>query len=112
MKSLLAVLALAIAVPAYAQTDQTEPGVAADHAPARTPPGQTAQGVGEIKAVDAKGGTITLHHGPIAAIGWPAMTMTFHATPEVLAAARPGQRVAFTLAPDQSLVTAITPQPR
>ena len=36
--------------------------------------------------------------------------MTFNATPEVLQSAKAGQTVAFTLQPDQSLVTAVTPR--
>jgi Cu(I)/Ag(I) efflux system protein CusF len=106
MKSLFAALALLAAAPAYAQAERPTPGMQADPEPAAAP----VQGVGQVKAVDARGGAITIHHGPIAALGWPAMTMTFHATPEVLQSAKVGQTVAFTLQPDQSLVTSVTPR--
>ena len=46
---------------------------------------------------NAKAGTVTLHHAPIPALKWPAMTMTFKATPEVLKAAKAGKSVTFTL---------------
>ena len=85
----------AIATPALAQHDhnhgEAPPAAAAASAPAG------AQGVGVIKSVDAKAGTITLHHGPIAALNWPAMTMTFKAAPDALKAAKPGATVTFTL---------------
>ena len=51
-------------------------------------PGATAakhgKGVGVIKAIDTKKGTLTIQHGPIPAVSWPAMTMTFRATPPSL----------------------------
>ncbi|MFC6628050.1 copper-binding protein [Sphingomonas yabuuchiae] len=42
---------------------------------------KSGSGSGTITAVDAKGGTVTIKHGPIPTIGWPAMTMTFRASP-------------------------------
>ncbi len=58
---------------------------------------KTGNGMGTITAVDAKGGTVTIKHGPIPSIGWPAMTMTFKAAPPaLLKGLRSGQRVAFT----------------
>lgn len=93
MKTLLVLLAsAAIATPALAQHDHNH-GEAAPAAPA--PAG--AQGTGVVKSIDTKAGTITLHHGPIAALNWPAMTMTFKAAPDALKAAKPGATVTFTL---------------
>ncbi len=43
------------------------------------PAAKHGQGKGVIKAIDSKAGTLTIQHGPIAAVGWPAMTMTFKA---------------------------------
>jgi len=82
--------ALAIAAPAAAQHE-------GHGAPAASPAEGTIQGVGTVKAVNAKAGTITLHHGPIAALKWPAMTMTFKAAPDVIQAAKAGKSVTFTL---------------
>jgi Cu/Ag efflux protein CusF len=53
---------------------------------------------------------VTLHHGPIASLGWPAMTMTFKAAPDALRAAKPGQTVKFTLQTPDNLIVAIQPQ--
>ena len=30
-----------------------------------------------VKKLDAKAGVVTLSHGPVATLNWPAMTMTF-----------------------------------
>jgi Cu(I)/Ag(I) efflux system protein CusF len=49
-----------------------------------TPAAKTGKGTGVIKAIDPSGGTVTIQHGPIPAVGWPAMTMTFKATPVAL----------------------------
>ena len=35
------------------------------------------EGAATVKAVDASKGVVTLAHGPIASIKWPAMTMDF-----------------------------------
>ena len=52
---------------------------------------------GVVKAVNAKTGVIKIHHAPIPALKWPAMTMDFKAAPAVLAAAKVGKSVNFTL---------------
>jgi len=73
---------------------------------------KSGSGSGTITAVDAKGGTVTIKHGPIPTIGWPAMTMTFRASPPaLLKGLRWGQRVAF-IAKAKGMtaeVTAISP---
>ena len=57
---------------------------------------KTGSGVGVIKAVDPKAGTVTIQHGPIPAVGWPAMTMAFKAAPpSLLKTAKVGRKVAF-----------------
>ncbi|HWX00101.1 copper-binding protein [Collimonas sp.] len=35
------------------------------------------QATGVVKAVDTAKGTVTLAHGPVKSLNWPAMTMTF-----------------------------------
>ncbi|TAJ68792.1 MAG: copper-binding protein [Phenylobacterium sp.] len=82
--------ALAIAAPAAAQHE-------GHGATSAKPAAGVVQGTGTVKGVNAKAGTVTLHHGPIAALKWPAMTMTFKATPEALQAAKTGKSVTFTL---------------
>ena len=92
-----AAVALAISGPAFAQADHDmnkmpgmggRPGIS----PAAGP-----QGTGVIKKIDARSGSVTLQHGPIAALNWPAMTMAFKADPALLKTVKVGQRVAFTV---------------
>jgi Cu(I)/Ag(I) efflux system periplasmic protein CusF len=42
---------------------------------------KTGKGTGVITEIDAAGGHLTIKHGPIASLGWPAMTMGFKAKP-------------------------------
>ncbi|WNL48508.1 copper-binding protein (plasmid) [Dyella sp. BiH032] len=70
-----------------------------------------AQGVGVVKAIDTTQGTITLQHGAIASIGWPAMTMPFKvASADLLKVARVGDKVQFTLRPagKDTMLTSVT----
>jgi Cu(I)/Ag(I) efflux system membrane fusion protein len=51
-------------------------------APAATPDKATKssvshQAVGTLEAIDAKNGTVTVTHAPVASLNWPAMTMDF-----------------------------------
>ncbi len=39
--------------------------------------GQTHHATGTIKNIDAAKGTVTVDHGPVKSLEWPAMTMTF-----------------------------------
>lgn len=55
-------------------------------------------GTGVVKSVDSNKGVVTIAHEPIKTLGWPAMTMGFKTKdPKVLAHAKPGERVRFTL---------------
>src|SRR6266567_235880 len=38
---------------------------------------QSHKGVGTVKKVDSAGGKVTIAHGPIPTMKWPAMNMTF-----------------------------------
>jgi Cu(I)/Ag(I) efflux system protein CusF len=91
MKILIAVAALALSSPALAQS-APDPGATAS---AATPGG--AQGAGVIRKLDPKAGSVTLQHGPIADLGWPAMTMAFKTDPALLKDLKVGQSVAFTV---------------
>ena len=56
----------------------------------------TGAGEGEVTAVDKTAGTITLKHGPIPGVKWPAMTMTFKANPAALVdQVKVGDKVSF-----------------
>ncbi len=78
-----------------------------------TPAARHGQGVGVIRAIDARAGTLTLQHGPIPAVSWPAMTMTFTARPpRLLAGLRVGQTIGFdaTVRGMAAEVTAVRPR--
>ena len=56
------------------------------------------QATGIVSAIDATAGTITINHGPITAISWPAMNMQFHAeNSAILHGIAAGDHVAFEL---------------
>lgn len=96
---LAAVVALALAAPAFADPAgnmANMPGMSAaqggDHSMTM------ADGAGVVKAVDPRKGTVTIQHGPIAALSWPAMTMAFKASsPSLLKGVGVGESVKFQL---------------
>jgi len=56
------------------------------------------KGVGVIRAIDPNAGTVVIQHGPIPALGWPAMTMTFRATPKyILNGLKVGEKIGFDI---------------
>jgi Cu(I)/Ag(I) efflux system protein CusF len=59
----------------------------------RTTTGATATGV--VESVDVQAQTVTIAHDPVAALQWPAMTMTFKAPGLDLSALKPGDHVSF-----------------
>ena len=67
------------------------------------------KGSGTVTAVDAAGGKITLDHGAIPAVDWPAMKMGFSAKPDLLKSVAVGDRVDFdvTVTGSAGEVTAI-----
>ena len=70
------------------------------------------KGTGTVTAIDKAAGKITLNHGPIPEVGWPAMTMAFKARPELLDSVAVGDKVAFdvTVKGNAGEVTAIKKQ--
>ena len=70
---------------------------------------KTGKGTGMVTAIDAAGGKITLDHGPIPELGWPAMKMAFKATSAVTGSTAVGDKVEFDvrLTGMESEVTAI-----
>jgi Cu(I)/Ag(I) efflux system protein CusF len=59
---------------------------------------KTGKGVGRITAIDFKANTLTIKHGPIPAVNWPAMTMTFTANPPLLLKGlKVGQKIGFDM---------------
>lgn len=52
---------------------------------------------GTVTAIDAAKGTITLDHGAMGGLGWPAMTMSFTVKPEQLSGIKVGDKVDFEI---------------
>jgi Cu(I)/Ag(I) efflux system protein CusF len=76
------------------------------------PAAKHGQGTGVIRAVDTKAGTLTIQHGPIPGVSWPAMTMTFKAKPAaLLTGLKVGEAIGFdcTVRGMAADVTAIRP---
>lgn len=77
----------------------------------KTPTEKMPQGRGEVMDIDVKAGKVTLHHEPIAEIGWPAMTMGFKVKDRSqLAKLKIGDQVEFDLKaddPDQYMIERI-----
>jgi Cu(I)/Ag(I) efflux system protein CusF len=61
-----------------------------------------AHATGNINSIDTAQHKLNISHGPISAIGWPAMTMDFPVAPSIdLTTLKPGSRVDFTLVKDK-----------
>ena len=59
-------------------------------------PGSAYRARGVVKSVDAEKGTVSIAHGPVAALKWPSMTMSFHAQDrKLLENLEPGAKVEF-----------------
>lgn len=108
----VAMLAAACSPPAAqdAAKSDADMNMSQSAAPASAGP---INGVGTVTAVDAAAGTVSLDHGPIAAISWPAMSMQFTVEdPADLQGIAVGDRVSFELksATETSVVTEIAKQ--
>lgn len=58
-------------------------------------PAKTGSASGTVESVDAAAGKITIAHGAVQALDWPAMTMAFAATPEQIGSIKAGDKVRF-----------------
>ena len=103
------------------------PAGAAPAAPAAAPNAAPASGSaaapaaighkaeGSVDGIDLKAGTVSLQHGPVPSLKWPAMTMEFKAAHAgLLQGLKPGQAVSFEFVerqPGEYLLTAIAPAP-
>ena len=62
---------------------------------------RAAAAEGMIRSMNPKQGRVTIAHGPIPALNWPAMMMTFAVRdPAMLRGLRRGDRVTFTVLPE------------
>ena len=71
---------------------------------------QTVSAEGTVTAIDAEAGTITVDHGPVPAIEWPAMTMAFEADEQLRSEVSVGEGIAFECrtGSEGSVITSIT----
>ncbi|HCY64240.1 MAG TPA: efflux RND transporter periplasmic adaptor subunit [Oxalobacteraceae bacterium] len=71
------------------------------------------KGEGVVEKVDASSGMVSINHGPVASLNWPAMTMEFKvANSALLEQLKPGARVAFEIVerqPGEWVVTGVRP---
>ncbi|MEG8219343.1 copper-binding protein [Sphingobium psychrophilum] len=79
----------------------------------KAPAAKTGHGVGVITAIDPQTAKLTIQHGPMPAVGWPAMTMAFKANPPtLLRGLQVGQRIGFDVMTHgmAAEITAVRPQ--
>ena len=96
-------------------------GAAPKEGQAAAAPGQPAakgashQAEGTVDGIDAAAGTISLNHGPVASLKWPAMTMEFKAAnASLLQGLKPGAKVAVEFVerqPGEWVITAVKTLP-
>ena len=66
------------------------------HKDAKKASGRSHHAAGKVKSVNAAKGTVTIDHGPVASLNWPAMTMTFKAKDKaLLEKMKQGEKVDF-----------------
>ncbi|HDZ56738.1 MAG TPA: copper-binding protein [Pseudomonas xinjiangensis] len=56
---------------------------------------ETAKATGTVRKINREKGTVTIAHGPVPELEWPAMTMGFKATPEQLEKLNEGDEIGF-----------------
>jgi len=93
-----------------------KPGEAAGAPEAATTPSATGhKAEGTVESVDAKAGTASIAHGPIASLKWPAMTMEFKvANQALIKELQPGAPIAFEFVerkPGEWVITGVKPKP-
>jgi Cu(I)/Ag(I) efflux system protein CusF len=88
----IAIFSLAVPAAAFAQAGQMQ-GMAMGQ-PAKGTKAAVHHATGVVKSVDAGNGKVTLEHGPVKTLNWPAMAMTFGVKDKgLLDKLRVGQRV-------------------
>lgn len=90
----LSIAALLIAPLAHAQSDHMK---GMDHGSmSKKSQAKSHPAAGVVKSVNADKGTVTIDHGAVPTINWPAMTMTFKpGDKKLLSQLKPGAKVDF-----------------
>ena len=74
MKGIAIAIVAALSAPALAQSGMKDMDMKIEK---KVSKGTVHKASGMVKKLDAKGGQVTIAHGPVQSIGWPAMNMTF-----------------------------------
>ena len=83
--------------------------------PAATPEAKSVghHAEGSLESIDLKAGTVSIRHGTIASLKWPAMTMDFAlANPALVQGLKPGAKVAIEIVertPGEWVITSLKP---
>ena len=113
MAAILIVLPLGLSA-CGKQTATPKPEVQADTMGNMATPTEPklAKGSGTVTAIDLAAGKITLDHGPIAELKWPAMEMGFTAQRDLMEAVAVGDKVDFDVivTGNSGVVTAVKKQ--
>ncbi|MDP1907110.1 MAG: copper-binding protein [Hyphomicrobium sp.] len=97
-------LSLLLAACGDYQNAGTENRQGADAGPSASQTGEFYSATGEVTAI--AGNQVTISHGPVEGLGWPAMTMSFGAgSPEMIEGVRVGDRVSFKFHQDNGTYT-------
>ncbi|MBH3389272.1 copper-binding protein [Pseudomonas putida] len=108
MKKLYLSVALFVAFASGAQAQDSMVGMNMDGMDMKeAPSAPAAHAEGTVKAIDALGGKVTLAHGPVPALKWPAMTMGFKASAQQLEQLKVGDKVAFDFRMEGSAATIV-----
>ena len=87
----IALLACSLALPAIAQMKGM------DASPEKAAAGAAHNATGVVTKVDPAAGKLTIKHGPVESLKWPAMTMTFKAKDKaMLSKVKKDQKISFT----------------
>lgn len=87
-------LSLLLAACGENRTAATNTQAESESGPEASQPAEVHSAAGTIQSV--VGDQVTIAHGPVASLGWPAMTMTFTAPDGMASAARAGSSVDFS----------------
>lgn len=93
-------VALSLLLAACGENNNAAPGnrQGAEAGPAAQA-GEVYSASGEVTAIS--GNQVTIAHGPVEGLGWPAMTMSFRAgSPEMVQGVNVGDRVSFAFRQD------------
>jgi Cu(I)/Ag(I) efflux system protein CusF len=104
-------MALALALAACGEKESTSPeGSNAPTSPTTNAAAEVYSGSGTVQSISAD--KVTIAHGPIDGIGWPAMTMTFTAPPGMAEDVKAGTQVDFSFRQDGGAYVLTSLRPR